>query len=132
MESVNAIGGIFFKARDPQALANWYRDHLGVQSQDGCADFPWREKETPERFGRTVWSLFPAESDYLGGAPFMINYRVGNLELILAQLRSAGVTIHKVEDHDYGRFAWITDPEGNRIELWEPPAQQHSSLSESK
>jgi catechol 2,3-dioxygenase-like lactoylglutathione lyase family enzyme len=122
MESVNAIGGIFFKARNPGALAAWYRDHLGIQSQDGAADFSWREKENPDRVARTVWSLFPTESDYFGEASFMINYRVSNLDAILAQLRLAGITIHKVENCDYGRFAWITDPEGNRIELWQPPS----------
>jgi catechol 2,3-dioxygenase-like lactoylglutathione lyase family enzyme len=121
MESVNAIGGIFFKARDPEGLAQWYKRNLGIPAQDGYADFPWREKENPEAIARTVWSLFPHDSDYLGNTPFMINYRVANLETMLEQLRAAGVAIHKVQDHDYGRFAWITDPEGNRIELWEPP-----------
>jgi predicted enzyme related to lactoylglutathione lyase len=122
IERVNGIGGVFFKARDPKKMAAWYRDQLGIQSKGGYADFAWREKDNPDRVGRTVWALFPTNTSYLGssGASMMINYRVANLERLLAQLRRAGVTVEKVEDSDFGRFAWITDPEGNRIELWEP------------
>ena len=122
MEQVTGIGGIFFKARDPARMAAWYREHLGIRSEDGHTDFVWREHDQPNRIGRTIWSLFPADTDYFGPAstPFMINYRVSNLERMLEQLRVAGISVDKVEDHAYGRFAWITDPEGNRIELWEP------------
>jgi len=122
MEQVTGIGGIFFKARDPARMAAWYREHLGIRSEDGHTDFVWREHDQPNRIGRTIWSLFPADTDYFGPAstPFMINYRVSNLERMLGQLRVAGISVDKVEDHAYGRFAWITDPEGNRIELWEP------------
>lgn len=119
MEQVTGIGGIFFKARDPERMLAWYREHLGVPAQDGHADFPWRDKDRPDVAGRTVWSIFPAKSDYFPG-PLMINYRVANLERMLEQLRAGGIAIEKVEDFDYGRFAWITDPEGNRVELWEP------------
>jgi predicted enzyme related to lactoylglutathione lyase len=119
MESVTGIGGIFFKARDPKLMAAWYGEHLGIRTQDGHADFAWRDKDHPDETGRTVWSLFPAQSDYFPG-PVMINYRVANLDKMLKQLQSGGVKVEKVEDYDYGRFAWITDPEGNRIELWEP------------
>jgi catechol 2,3-dioxygenase-like lactoylglutathione lyase family enzyme len=122
MEQVTGIGGIFFKVRDPAGMAAWYRDHLGIRIEDGYADFNWRSHDQPNEVGRTVWSLFPADTDYFGpsATPFMINYRVANLDRMLDQLRQAGVTIEKVEDYDYGRFAWITDPEGHRIELWEP------------
>ena len=122
MERVTGIGGVFFKAREPKKMAAWYRDHLGIQSKGGYADFAWREKDNPKRMGRTVWALFPTNTSYFGSstAPMMINYRVANLERLLAQLRRDGVAVEKVEDTDYGRFAWITDPEGNRIELWEP------------
>src|SRR5437588_12564080 len=112
MERVTGIGGIFFKARDTARMSEWYRKHLGIQAEDGHADFSWREKDCPEKVGRTVWSLFPADSDYFSSSA-MINYRVANLEKMLEQLRKAGVTIDKTEDYDYGRFAWITDPEGN-------------------
>jgi catechol 2,3-dioxygenase-like lactoylglutathione lyase family enzyme len=122
MEQVTGIGGIFFKARDPARMAAWYREHLGIGNEDGQADFVWREHDQPNRIGRTVWSLFQEDTDYFGPAstPFMINYRVSNLERMLEQLRVAGISVDKVEDHAYGRFAWINDPEGNRIELWEP------------
>ena len=123
MEKVTGIGGVFFKAQDPARLAAWYREHLGIQTEDGHADFPWREKDHPEQVGRTVWSIFPADTDYFGSSrvPFMINYRVSNLGRMLDQLRNGSVVVEKVEEYDDGRFAWITDPEGHhRIELWEP------------
>jgi predicted enzyme related to lactoylglutathione lyase len=125
MERVSGIGGIFFKAHDPARMAAWYRDHLGIQAEGGNAEFKWREEAHPNRPGRTVWSIFPSDTDYLGpsSTPFMINYRVGNLDRMLEQLRQAGIVADKVEDYDYGRFAWITDPEGNRIELWEPTGE---------
>lgn len=125
MEHVTGIGGIFFKARDPERMAAWYREQLGVRNEGGHADFPWREHDRPDEVGRTVWSIFPADTDYFGpsASPFMINYCVANLDRMLEQLRQNGITILKTEDYDYGRFAWITDPEGNRIELWEPKSK---------
>jgi len=122
MERVTGIGGVFFKAREPKKMAAWYRGHLGIQSKGGYADFFWREKDNPERMGHTAWALFPTNSSYFGSspAPMMINYRVASLDRMLAQLRAAGVAVEKVQEEDYGRFARITDPEGNRIELWEP------------
>jgi predicted enzyme related to lactoylglutathione lyase len=97
-----------------------YRQVNKQEEED--AHFAWREKDRPEAIGRTVWSIFPDDTDYFGPSrsPFMINYRVANLDRMLEQLRSGGVAVEKVEDYDYGRFAWITDPEGNRVELWEP------------
>jgi len=121
MERVTGIGGVFFKARDPARMEAWYRENLGIQIQDGHAEFAACAAGQPTETARTVWSLFPEETDYFGGsAQFMINYRVANLDRMLDQLRQRGVAIEKVEDYDYGRFAWITDPEGHRIELWEP------------
>jgi predicted enzyme related to lactoylglutathione lyase len=122
MEKVIGIGGIFFKARDPQALAAWYRQHLGVPGEGEHAEFPAHDSKTPDENARTVWALFPADTGYFGksGTSFMVNYRVANLDRMLEQLRQAGIAIEKVEDYDYGRFAWITDPEDNRIELWQP------------
>src|SRR5215813_11776352 len=102
LERVTGIGGVFFKARDPKKMAAWYREHLGIQSKGGYADFAWREKDNPDRMGRTVWTLFPTNTSYFT-APMMINYRVANLERMLAQLRRAGVAIEKTEDYDYGR-----------------------------
>jgi predicted enzyme related to lactoylglutathione lyase len=122
IEKVSGVGGVFFRAQDPKGLSAWYRDNLGVAAEDGHASFLWREHDKPETVARTEWCAFPADTTYFGSSKqaFMINYRVVNLDRMLDQLHRKGVTIHKVEDYDYGRFAWITDPEGNRIELWEP------------
>ena len=119
---VVGMGGYFFRAKDPETLKAWYREHLGIRSEDGHADFVWCDKDQPETKARTVWSVFPANTDYFS-SPIMINYRVANLDRMLEQLRRGGVAIEKVEDYDYGRFAWITDPEGNRVELWEPKGE---------
>jgi len=124
-ERVTGIGGVFFKSPDPKALQQWYQDHLGVPVDGGYVAFPWRELGAPERTGLTVWSAFPEGTTYFADSrrEFMVNYRVENLDRMLAQLREAGVQVdEKVEDTDYGRFGWATDPDGTRIELWEPPA----------
>jgi predicted enzyme related to lactoylglutathione lyase len=124
MKRVTGIGGIFFKANDQKAQAAWYRRHLGIEVGDeGYTMFQWREDENPEQRASTVWALFPGDTTYFdpGTAPFMINYRVENLDALLAQLREEGVQVDdRVEELEYGRFGWILDPEGNRIELWEP------------
>jgi predicted enzyme related to lactoylglutathione lyase len=125
MERVTGIGGIFFKADNPERLAAWYRKHLGLaQAEGGSSVFEWREKADPERTGMTVWSPFPRDTRYFDPSrtPFMINYRVADLDAMLVQLRAAGVSVdERVEESEYGRFGWVMDPEGNRIELWEPP-----------
>jgi len=126
MEKVTGIGGIFFKASDAKSLGNWYRDNLGIPVDEsyGGASFEWREHDQPETIGATVWSPFPATTKYFDPtkAPFMINYRVSDLDAMLEQLRKAGATVdEKISDTDYGRFGWATDPEGNRFELWQPP-----------
>ena len=125
MEKVNGIGGIFFKAEHPTELGKWYADNLGIPvGDDGFTLFHWREADAPEREGQTAWSLFPQATDYFAPSPAscMINYRVENLERMLAQLREAGVTIVGEMAEEFGRFAWVMDPEGNKIELWEPTA----------
>jgi catechol 2,3-dioxygenase-like lactoylglutathione lyase family enzyme len=122
---VIGIGGIFFKAEDPEKLYGWYERHLGIKGKPNVgAMFPWRRPEDPASETLTVWSIFPKNTAYFNPskAPFMINYQVEDLDALLEVLRAEGVTIDpKREDADYGRFAWIIDPEGNRIELWEPP-----------
>lgn len=122
MEQVTGIGGVFFKAKDPKGMVAWYRKNLGIQSKNGYADFIWRDKDHSEEMGHTAWAIFPTNTTYFGQSlsPLMINYRVANLDRMLEQLRRGGVKIEKVEDSDLGRFAWLMDPEGNRIELWEP------------
>jgi len=125
MARVTGIGGIFFRARDPKALAAWYAKHLGIRLEDwGGARFLWSD-EVPAGTGATVWTPFPENTKYFGasGQASMVNYRVDGLDALLAQLKASGVTTdpHR-EDYSYGRFAWITDPEGNRLELWQPLA----------
>ena len=121
MARVTGIGGVFFKARDPQALKRWYAEHLGFDlGDDGSVMFHWEDKS-----GLTAWEAFDADTDYFQPStmPFMINYRVDDLDGLLAQLRAAGVPVDdRIADYPYGRFGWAMDPEGNRIELWQPPS----------
>lgn len=120
MERVRGVGGVFFKARDPKALAAWYREHLGIPVDEGQTYGAFASAGGGEQ---TVWSTFPANTAYFGpgGAGWMVNYRVADLDAMLAQLRAAGAEVdERVEDYDYGRFGWAADPEGNRFELWEP------------
>jgi predicted enzyme related to lactoylglutathione lyase len=129
MARVTGIGGVFLKARDPKALSAWYAEHLGIQLADyGGASFLWSD-EVPATTGQTAWMLFPATSKHFGPGTeagpqsAMINYRVDDMDGIIAQLTAAGATIDpKREDASYGRFAWAIDPEGNRFELWQPLA----------
>jgi predicted enzyme related to lactoylglutathione lyase len=125
MKRVTGIGGIFFKSDDPKKLYEWYETHLGIQREPhGSAMFEWRELNDPNQTGTTVWSVFPRDTKYFGAShsSFMINYRVDDLDGLLDELKKKGVEVGpRPEDSEYGRFAWITDPDGNRIELWEPP-----------
>lgn len=120
MQKVEGIGGVFFRARDPNSLAAWYRDHLGVPVQKGQTYAAFESAGSGEM---TVWSAFPKDTDYFGSgaAPMMVNYRVQDLDAMLEQLRDAGAEVDaRIEEYDYGRFGWAKDPEGNRFELWEP------------
>jgi len=126
---VIGLGGVFFKSKDPKNLYAWYERHLGIKEEGGGqgAMFPWRRADDPSSETCTVWAVFPEATKYFDPttAPFMLNYQVENLDALLEALRAEGVTIDpKREDADYGRFAWITDPEGRRIELWEPPKKK--------
>lgn len=129
MKRVTGIGGIFFKAQDPETMKDWYRTHLGIDAGQYGATFDWREADDPEKQGQTVWSLFPHDTKYFnpGTSPFMVNYRVADLEALVAALSEEGVEVSKIADDGYGKFAWISDPEGNRIELWEPPTEAPGS-----
>jgi len=126
MQRVTGIGGIFFKARNPEGLRDWYRRHLGFDIQDwGGLTFQWQRPEAPEPHGVTVWTIFPASTKYFdpSPAPFMVNYRVADLDGVLAALRSEGCTVDdRTETSEFGKFGWVMDPEGNRLELWQPPA----------
>jgi len=119
------VGGVFLKASDPEKLSAWYREHLGIPLQDGGA----LAFDGPGSMGMTVFAHFPESTKYFGDGSqqAMVNFRVDNLDALLAKLESAGVRIDpKREDYDYGRFAWIWDSEGNRVELWEPHAAESS------
>jgi predicted enzyme related to lactoylglutathione lyase len=120
---VTGIGGMFFKADNPAELRAWYERHLGIDTGQPGVNFFWRREDEPSSLGFTVWSVFSRESDYFGPGEqdFMINYRVNELDALLERLEEQGVSrIGSVEEYWYGRFAWIADGEGNRVELWEP------------
>jgi predicted enzyme related to lactoylglutathione lyase len=120
MKRVTGLGGVFFKSEDPKKLNEWYKKHLGVEGI-----FKWNDLDHPEAAepAQTVWSTFKKDSTYFAPSekPFMFNYRVENLEELLRLLKAEGVvTVGEMETHSYGKFGWIMDPEGNKIELWEP------------
>jgi quinol monooxygenase YgiN/catechol 2,3-dioxygenase-like lactoylglutathione lyase family enzyme len=120
---VTGVGGVFFKGRDHEGLRAWYREHLGIDVGEHGADFTWRHLDAPDHIGHTAWSIFAEDTTYFDPSEsrFMINYRVDDLDAVLAKLRAAGVRVdEKIDDYDFGRFGWAMDPEGNRIELWEP------------
>ncbi|MBS1488944.1 MAG: VOC family protein [Bacteroidetes bacterium] len=123
MNKVTGIGGIFFKCKDPQAMNEWYKKHLGFDTGPYGTSFKWRQNEDSSKKGLTQWNLFPEKTNYFqpSAKDFMINYRVENLELLVEELKKENVTIvDKIEAYDYGKFVHIMDMEGNKIELWEP------------
>lgn len=128
MKRVTGIGGIFFKAKDPAALGAWYKQHLGIDVQSwGGAAFTWADDEGKPTGGTTIWSVGAADSENYkpSTSSFMINYRVHDLPALLQALRDEGCNVlEKTDDSEYGKFGWVMDPEGNKVELWEPPAGQ--------
>ena len=132
LKRVTGIGGVFLRTNNPAQLAQWYAETLGIPLENVEPDaeqggsvsgvFTWRDSDDPKEVGMTVWALFPRDTTYLGDGQVMVNYRVKDLDAILADLESASVWIDpKREESAYGKFGWIKDPEGNRIELWQPP-----------
>jgi len=126
MKRVTGLGGIFFKSQNPEALCAWYREHLGLPLEEwGGAVFHWVTPDNPGGVGTTIWSPFKADTTYFAPstASFMMNFRVADLDALLAALRAEGCQVDdKVEDSEYGKFGWVMDPDGNRVELWQPPA----------
>ncbi len=124
MGKVTGIGGVFIKAKDPKAMAAWYEQHLGIGfGGQSYMSFKWINENNPDVPGSTVFSFFGQGANYFdpSTSPFMINFRVKDIDALIAQLRSDGVAvIGNVESYDYGKFGWCMDPEGNKIELWEP------------
>jgi predicted enzyme related to lactoylglutathione lyase len=125
MNRVTGIGGIFFKAKDPKAMQAWYKRHLGIDVQDwGGAAFRWADPDGKPVGGTTAWYIGPAESDHFAPstASFMVNYRVADLRALLQALKEEGCNVlDKLDESEEGKFGWVLDPEGNKVELWEPP-----------
>ena len=123
MQRVRGVGGVFFKAVDPERLSKWYRDILGLPIEPfGGAFFRWSQLDASKGAG-TVFSPFKADTEYFSPSekPFMINFVVDDLDAMLKQARDAGAVVDdKITEESYGKFGWLMDPEGNRIELWQP------------
>lgn len=123
MKRVTGIGGVFFKSKTPEKTKAWYAKHLGIESGEHGGGFNWREIDDPDKKGFTAWSVFDDKSNYFNPAEkeFMFNYRVENLEELMEALIAEGIeTVGEIESYPYGKFGWIMDPEGRKIELWEP------------
>lgn len=126
MKHVLGIGGVFVKAKDPEKLGAWYQEHLGIEMGEYGAIFRDGEASAgePPRDTYAVWSFFESDTKYFAPSekPFMVNFRVRDLDGLLTKLRGSGAQVDaKAEESEYGKFGWVMDPEGNRIELWEPP-----------
>ena len=128
MRRVTGIGGIFFKAKDAPALRAWYQRHLGIDVQAwGGAAFPWADSDGKPAGGTTIWSIGSADVDSFapGKSSFMVNYRVEDARALAELLKAEGCNVlDKIEESEYGVFAWVIDPEGNKVELWQPPIGQ--------
>lgn len=127
MKKVTGIGGIFFKSKEPKKMTEWYAQNLGLDTNPYGATFDWYEGDDNTKKAQTQWSPFSDSTDYFAPSTkeFMINYRVDNLEALVEELKKAGVTfVDDVVTYEYGKFIHILDPEGNKIELWEPPVEE--------
>jgi predicted enzyme related to lactoylglutathione lyase len=135
MKKVTGIGGIFFKTKDPEKMKAWYKNHLGLETDAYGTNFEWRQGAEPDKKGFTQWSPFTETTKYFEPSTkdFMINYRVENLEALVAELKSSGVTVtDEIETFEYGKFVHIMDPEGNKIELWEPNDTEYDKIVEGR
>lgn len=124
LKRVTGIGGIFFKSKDPKSLKEWYNEHLGIPSEEYGWSFHWLDENQKDEKGYTVWSPFPKDSNYFQPTEkeFMVNFRVDDLYALLEELKKEGVrVIDETEESEFGKFGWIIDPDGTKIELWEPP-----------
>ena len=120
---VTGLGGVFFKTRDPKATLDWYHTHLGLDAAGGSFAFQWREKARPDEVGYTIWCAFPETTKYFGPGDqtCMLNFRVADLAGLVAALKKEGVQVEgDIKDAPNGRFAWVVDGDGRRVELWEP------------
>ena len=130
---VTALGGIFMKSTDPAAMRSWYATHLGFNTDPYGTTFEWRYPDEPNKKGQTVWSPFAKDTTYFAPSAkeFMINLRVENLEWLLGELKKEGIEqIGEMQAYEYGKFAHIMDPDGNKIELWEPVDEVFGEMTE--
>jgi predicted enzyme related to lactoylglutathione lyase len=128
---VTSLGGIFFKCQDPVAIRQWYAHHLGFNTDLYGTSFEWRHSDDPHKKGYNVWSTFGADTKYFEPSQkeFMINLRVENLTWLLSELKNEGIEqIGEIQAFEYGKFAHIIDPEGNKIELWEPIDEAYKDM----
>ena len=135
MKKVTGIGGIFFKCKNPKKMNQWYKKHLGLNTDEYGTSFEWRLAKDGTKKGFTQWSPFDESTDYFKPSQkeFMINYRVENLEALVEELKNNGVTItDSIESYDYGKFVHILDVEGNKIELWEPNDIECKKIAEGR
>lgn len=133
MAKVTGVGGVFFKTKDPASTKNWYKQHLGFDTNEWGATFTFRKEEQPDKRGYLQWSPFKEDTTYFDPSEkeFMVNYRVDDLEALVATLRENGVTIcDEIETYDYGKFIHIMDGDGNKIELWEPVDEVFDQMDE--
>ena len=131
MKRVTGIGGIFFKCKDPDQMKQWYKTHLGLDTDQYGTTFEWRQADDPNQKGFTQWSPFSEKTKYFdpSAKEFMINYRVENLEALVELLKNEGVVItDEIETFEYGKFVHIMDMEGNKIELWEPIDEEYDKI----
>ena len=132
MNRVTGIGGLFFKSKDPEKTRNWYQTHLGIPATEYGATFHWHKEDGTKGF--TVWCPFKHDTKYFAPSEkdFMFNYRVADLEGLLKVLKEEGVTVvGEMQVFDYGKFGWILDPDGNKIELWEPVDKEYEGMGSS-
>lgn len=135
MKRVISLGGVFFKTKDSEKMKQWYEQHLGIPAGQYGTTFEWQKTDDSKQKGFTAWSLFSDSTKYFepSDKDFMINYRVENLVELLKVLAQEGVQIiGEMQEESYGKFAWILDPEGNKIELWEPNDSEYEKLVEEK
>lgn len=128
MKRVTGIGGIFFKSKNADVLHSWYKKHLGIDVQDwGGTAFNWADSDGNPTGGTTIWSVAPEDGEQFSqtNASFMINYRVEDLHALIAVLRAEGCNVlDHIDESEFGIFGWVIDPDGNKVELWQPPAGQ--------
>jgi predicted enzyme related to lactoylglutathione lyase len=133
MKRVTGIGGIFFKSDDPESTQKWYRNHLGIKSGEYGGTFEWRHVNNKNKKGYTAWSIFPEKTEYLNPSnkDFMVNYRVDDLETLLGVLKEEGVeVVGEMQEFEYGKFGWIMDPNGIKIELWEANDEAYAKMGD--